>query len=71
MSNHMDSCFGCGLGYISPGFPSLWGLLIVLFILFLVIGYCVYRDANKQGKNGLLWGILTIIPVVGIVVLIV
>ena len=53
------------------GFPFFgWGLAMVWLVLFLVIGYLVYQDANKRGMNGLLWGILVLIPMVGIIFLI-
>ena len=62
----MDSMWGG-----SYGFPFLgWGTGLIWLVLFLVIGYLVYQDANKRGMNGLLWGILVIIPMVGIIFLI-
>ena len=63
----MDGMWG---GYYG-GYPFFgWGLAMVWLVLFLVIGYLVYQDANKRGMNGLLWGILVIIPMVGIIFLI-
>lgn len=63
----MDNMWG-GYGY---GFPFLgWGMGLIWLVLFLIIGYLVYQDANKRGMNGLLWGILVIIPMVGIIFLI-
>ena len=62
----MDSMWGG-----SYGFPFLgWGMGLIWLVLFLIIGYLVYQDANKRGMNGLLWGILVIIPMVGIIFLI-
>jgi putative membrane protein len=58
-------------GYNSFGYPFFgWGLALIWLVLFLVIGYLVYQDANSRGMNGLLWGILVIIPMVGIIFLI-
>lgn len=72
----MDSWDGCGYGncggYGGWGFPFFgWGMMLIWFIVFLVIGYFVYQDANKRGMNGLLWWILIIIPMVGIIALII
>jgi putative membrane protein len=44
--------------------------MIFWLVVFLVIGYLVYQDANKRGMNGLLWFILVIIPMVGWIFLI-
>lgn len=58
-------------GNYPHGFPFFsWGLVLVWLIVFLVIGYFVYQDANKKGKNGLLWWILVMIPFLGIIILI-
>jgi putative membrane protein len=55
----------------SYGFP-FFGLGMMLFwlVIFLVIAYLVYQDANSRGMNGLLWGILVLIPMAGILFLI-
>lgn len=58
-------------GYGGWGFPFFgWGMMLIWFIIFLVIGYFVYQDANKRGMNGILWWILIIIPMIGIIALI-
>jgi putative membrane protein len=44
--------------------------MLAWIVLFLVIGYFVYLDANKRGMNGILWWILIIIPMIGIIALI-
>jgi putative membrane protein len=60
----------CGQGY-GCGFPFFgWGMMLIWLVLFLIIAYLVYRDANTRGMNGLLWGILVIIPMLGIIFLI-
>jgi len=52
------------------GFPffSYW-LIGVWFVQF-IIALMVYRDAEKIGKNGLMWFVLVIIPWIGIFALI-
>ena len=68
MAYMMDGMWG---GYYGYGFPFIgWGMFLIWLVLFLVIAYLVYQDANKRGMNGLLWGILVIIPMVGILFLI-
>jgi putative membrane protein len=67
----MDGMWG-GYGGYGYGFP-FWGLgmMLIWLVLFLVIAYLVYQDANSRGMNGLLWGILVIIPMVGLLFLII
>lgn len=45
-------------------------MMLFWLILFLVIAYLVYQDANKRGMNGILWGVLVFIPMVNILFLI-
>ena len=47
------------MGGWGGGFP-FWGLGMMFFwlIVFLIIAYLVYQDANTRGMNGLLWGSL-------------
>gem|GEM_PF-262400 len=72
MDSWWGSSDGCCGGYGGWGFPFFgWGMMLAWFIIFLVIGYFVYQDANKRGMNGLLWGILIVIPMVGIIALII
>ncbi|WP_202319749.1 SHOCT domain-containing protein [Archaeoglobus neptunius] len=52
-------------------FPFFGGMMFFWFILFLVIGFLVYQDANKRGMNGLLWFILVILPMVGWIFLVI
>jgi putative membrane protein len=67
----MDGMWGGYNGY-GYGFPFFgWVMMLIWLVLFLVIGYLVYQDANKRGMNGLLWGILVIIPMVGLLFLII
>jgi putative membrane protein len=60
---------GCDYGYSF----LLFGLGIMLFLLVitLIIAYLVYKDANSRGMNGLLWGILVLLPMVGLLFLVI
>jgi putative membrane protein len=71
MAYMLDDMWG-GYGTAGYGFP-IWRVFMMLFWLFvfLVIAYLVYKDAKTRGMNGLLWGILVIIPFVGILFLII
>jgi len=62
----MDGMWGGGYGF--PFFGL--GMLLICLVVFLVIAYLVYQDANARGMNGLLWGILVLIPMMGILFLI-
>ncbi len=64
----MNGMWDGGYGY---GFPFFnWGLVLLCILIFLIIAFLVYQDANKRGQNGLLWGILVLIPMIGIIFLI-
>ena len=71
MAYMMNYMWGGDGGY-GFGFP-FFGLGMMLFwlVLFIIIGYFVYKDANARGMNGLLWFILVIIPMIGIISLII
>ena len=67
----MDGMWG-GYGTTGYGFPILrLSMMLFWLIVFLVIAYLVYKDAKTRGMNGLLWGILVLIPFVGILFLII
>ncbi|AGK60298.1 putative membrane protein [Archaeoglobus sulfaticallidus PM70-1] len=51
------------------GFPFFGFGMLFWWLLFIVIGFLVYRDANERGMNGPLWFILVILPMIGIVFL--
>ncbi|MEN6517982.1 MAG: SHOCT domain-containing protein [Methanospirillum sp.] len=59
---------GHGLPFFGGGL--MLGVMLFWLVLFLIVAYFVYLDANKHGMNGLLWGILVLIPVAGILFLI-
>lgn len=53
-----------GGGY---GFPFFgMGMMFFWFLIFIIIGYIVFQDANKRGMHGLLWWILIVIPMIGV-----
>jgi len=52
------------------GYPFFGlGMMLFWFLIFLIIGYIVFLDANARGMHGLLWWILIIIPMIGIIAL--
>ncbi len=51
-------------------FPFMGIGSILIWLIFLVIAYLVYKDAEKRGLNGLLWGLPILIPWIGIIFLI-
>jgi putative membrane protein len=44
-------------------FSGFW--MILLWLLSLAIAYFVYKDAERRGMNGLLWGLPILIPWIG------
>lgn len=53
-----------GLGIMAMGICS-----IVWFIIWILIGIWVYKDAEKRGKSGVLWLILVIIlGIIGLII---
>jgi putative membrane protein len=53
------------------GSSSMWFWMIGYWLVFIIIGILVYRDAEKRGMSGLLWFVLVILPWVGILFLII
>ncbi len=53
------------------GSSSMWFWMIGYWLVFIIIGILVYRDAEKRGMSGLLWFILVILPWIGILFLII
>lgn len=51
-------------------FPFMGLGSILGWVVFLIIAYIVYRDAEKRGMNGLLWGLPILIPWIGVIFLI-
>lgn len=53
------------------GSSSMWFWMIGYWVIFVIIGILVYKDAENRGMGGLLWFILVILPWIGILFLIV
>lgn len=47
-------------------FPFAGGWTILAWMVFVALAYLVYKDAEKRGMNGLLWGLPVLVPWVGI-----
>jgi putative membrane protein len=45
-------------------------LAFLVWLVFLILAYLVYKDAEKMGLNGLLWGLPILIPWIGAIFLI-
>jgi len=45
-------------------------LAFLIWLVFLVLAFLVYKDADKRGLNGLLWGLPMLIPWLGAIFLI-
>ncbi len=56
--------------HMMDGFHFLGLGSILVWLIFAVIAYIVYKDAEKRGLNGLLWGLPVLVPWVGIIFLI-
>ena len=52
------------------GFPFMGIGMILIWLVSVAIAYLVYKDAEKRGMNGLLWGLPIVIPWIGILFLI-
>ena len=67
--DHMD-----GEGMMDTGWwgsSSMWFWIIGYWVIFVIIGILVYKDAENRGMSGLLWFILVILPWIGILFLII
>ena len=52
------------------GIPFLGFWWIAVWVVQFILAFLVYKDAEKQGKNSLLWFLLIILPWFGILFLI-
>lgn len=52
------------------GFPFMGIGMILIWLVSVAIAYLVYKDAEKRGMNGLLWGLPIVIPWIGVLFLI-
>jgi putative membrane protein len=53
------------------GSSSMWFWMIGYWVIFVIIGVLIYRDAENRGMSGLLWFVLVILPWIGILFLII
>lgn len=53
------------------GAPFMWFWMICVWLVFVVIAFLVYKDAEKRRMDGTLWFVLVILPMVGILFLII
>lgn len=67
--DHMDGDGMMDMGWW--GSSSMWFWMIGYWVIFVIIGILVYKDAENRGMNGLLWFILVILPWIGILFLII
>jgi putative membrane protein len=44
--------------------------MVFVWLVSLAIAYLVYKDAEKRGMNGLLWGLPILIPWIGVLFLV-
>ena len=51
-------------------FPFMGLGMTLVWLVSVAIAYLVYKDAEKRGMNGLLWGLPILIPWIGILFLI-
>ena len=51
-------------------FPFMGFGMTLIWLVSVAIAYLVYKDAEKRGMNGLLWGLPILIPWIGILFLI-
>ena len=56
--------------HIMHGFPFMGIGMILIWLVSVAIAYLVYKDAEKRGMNGLLWGLPIVIPWIGVLFLI-
>ena len=56
--------------HVMHGFPFMGIGMILIWLVSVAIAYLVYKDAEKRGMNGLLWGLPIVIPWIGILFLI-
>ena len=51
-------------------FPFMGLGMTLVWLVSVALAYLVYKDAEKRGMNGLLWGLPILIPWIGILFLI-
>lgn len=68
INGHMD---GNMMSWFLWGFPFMGYYMLIIWAMFALVAFLVYRDAERRGMDGLLWFILIIIPWVGIIALVI
>ena len=64
--------FWHGMMYGYPyGYPGMLIWMCIIWVIQLIVGYLVYRDAKERGTNPVLWFVLVILPMIGWLVLII
>lgn len=53
------------------GIPFMWFWMGAIWLVFIVIAFLIYKDAERRDMNGLLWFVLVILPWIGILFLII
>ena len=56
--------------HVMHGLPFMGIGMILIWLVSVAIAYLVYKDAEKRGMNGLLWGLPIVIPWIGVLFLI-
>lgn len=59
------------MDFMIDWFPFMGFWTTVLWLVSIVMAYLVYRDAERRGLNGLLWGLPILIPWAGLIFLVV
>jgi hypothetical protein len=73
ISNTVAATNPYGFDYSPEVFAGLsalvCGVIVVVFIIFLLIAIWVYRDAEKRGSSGVLWLLLVLITgIIGLII---
>jgi putative membrane protein len=58
------------MDFMMGWFPFMGFGSVITALLSVVVAYLVYKDAEKRGMNGLLWGLPVLVPWIGILFLI-
>ena len=60
----MDGFMHMMYGY-PHGYPGMFLWMCFIWIIQVIVGYFVYKDAKERGSNPVLWFILIILPMIG------
>ena len=68
-SNPYDYSYGDAAAFMGLGLMMCAIVCIVWFVIWILIGIWVYKDAEKRGKSGILWLIIVILlGIIGIII---